>query len=65
MRASWTTMLRVCREVAYGIDSMSAIQHGRKPGVPPYLPPSLFSAPGVVRAPGAPGAGPRPPMGRV
>lgn len=42
MRASWSTMLRVCREVAYGIDSMTAIRHGRQPGVPPYLPPSLF-----------------------
>jgi hypothetical protein len=54
MRASWTSMLRVCREVAYGIDSMTAIRHGRQPGVPPYLPPSLFNAsamtsPGVVR----------------
>lgn len=62
MRASWSTMLRVCREVAYGIDAMSAIRHGRKPGVPPYLPPSLFSAPGVMRTHGA---GTRPPAGRA
>ncbi|EST38964.1 hypothetical protein N566_04595 [Streptomycetaceae bacterium MP113-05] len=47
MRASWTTMLRLCREVAYGIDSMTAVRHGSQPGVPPYPPPSLFSSPSV------------------
>jgi hypothetical protein len=31
--------------VAYGIDSMSAVYHGRTPSVPPYPPPSVFSIP--------------------
>jgi hypothetical protein len=57
MRASWTTVLRLCREVAYGIDAVTAVRHGRPPGVPPYPPPSLFAVPSAapsavpVRAP--------------
>lgn len=53
MRAPWTTVIRVCREVAYGIDAMSALTHGKQPSVPPYLPPSVFSAP-VERSRGTP-----------
>jgi hypothetical protein len=45
MRAQLATLIRVCREVAYGIDSMSAVYHGRRPSVPPYPPPSVFSVP--------------------
>ncbi|MFR9676051.1 hypothetical protein [Streptomyces sp. TR02-1] len=61
MRASWTHMLRFCREVAYGIDSMSALRHGRQPGVPPYLPPSLFGASSALPR----GTADRPPMERL
>lgn len=53
MRASWSAVLRMCREVAYGIDSATAIRHGRQPGVPPYPPPSLFSVPTVRAIPPA------------
>lgn len=45
MRASWTTMVRVCREVAYGIDSMNAVWHGKRPSAPPYLSPSARNIP--------------------
>lgn len=51
MRVSWTYIIRVCREVAYGIDSVSAIRHGQRPAVPPYPPPSLFSAPTGLTVP--------------
>ncbi|MDT0381763.1 hypothetical protein RM572_23670 [Streptomyces sp. DSM 42041] len=60
MRASWTTVVRLCREVAYGIDAVTAVRHGRQPGVPPYPPPSLFSAPSDVPA-RVPLPQPRPP----
>ncbi|MCF6524993.1 hypothetical protein [Streptomyces sp. JJ36] len=43
MRAPWYGMLRVCREVAYGIGAMSAVMRGQQPGVPPYPPPSVFT----------------------
>lgn len=57
MRASWTALLRVCREVAYGINAITVIRHGKQPGVPPYPPPSVFSTPSVP----LPGALDRPP----
>jgi hypothetical protein len=54
MRASWTTVLRLCREVAYGIDSVTAVRHGRPPGVPPYPPPSLFNESASFNGPALP-----------
>jgi hypothetical protein len=56
VRAVWSTVVRVCREVAFGVDALNAVRHGRRPSVPPYLPPSLFSVP--VRPP-VPGPSPR------
>ncbi|AXK33592.1 hypothetical protein DVA86_13960 [Streptomyces armeniacus] len=36
MRAPLMSVIRVCREVAYGIDTMNAITHGKRPSAPPY-----------------------------
>ncbi|MGW7354834.1 hypothetical protein [Streptomyces sp. NPDC054784] len=39
MRAPLMSVIRVCREVAYGIDTMHAITHGKRPSAPPYAVP--------------------------
>jgi hypothetical protein len=44
MHASLRTLVRVAREVAYGVDSLHALMHGTRPAVPPYPPPSVFSS---------------------
>ncbi|OEU94781.1 hypothetical protein [Streptomyces oceani] len=44
MRAPFYNVLRVCKEVAYGVNTMSAIRHGQRPSPPPYLPPSLLDS---------------------
>lgn len=36
MRAPLMTVIRVAKEVAYGVDTMSAVYHGRRPAAPPY-----------------------------
>jgi len=59
MRAPLSSLIRVLREIAYGIDSMHALMHGSQPAVPPYPPPSLFNVPVTSGGPGPrqPGAG--------
>jgi hypothetical protein len=54
VRSAWSAVVRVCREVAHGIDAVNAVRHGRRPSVPPYLPPSLFGVPVRPPVPGPP-----------
>ena len=49
MRAFWRTVVRVAREVAYGVNALHAMQHRAPPVVPPYPPPVLFSTPPAQR----------------
>lgn len=45
MRTAWVTVLRVCREVAYGASALRAPYGRREPAPPPYLPPTVFTMP--------------------